>query len=178
MVTEVVTFTEVSKKTGSTNKGPWTMFLFSNGNGGKFQTFDYGLGTKAEARIGQPLKIEYHPEERNGFVNNVLDAIHPFEEGSAEPWKDVDGGKTPAVPASAAAVAAAAAAAQQTTTGYQAVQDRQTIINRSAALARAIECVQAGVIEWGPDNKPTELFQLANAFVQYIEQGSQAFGQF
>lgn len=165
---EVVTFTEVSKKTGETDKGPWTMFLFSNGSGAKFQTFNWALGMKAEALVGRPGKIEFHPEERNGFTNNVLDSIEPFE---GSPPSEV----TSTVPIQTGSTGNPPPG-RNVNEGYA---ERQTIINRSAALARVGEHVACGIIEWHPETDDLlTVLQLADGYVKYIENGSEAFGQF
>lgn len=83
---EIVTnLTGVEVKTGTTDKGPWSLSIFSSENG-KYQTFDKALGGTAQGRIGQgPTRIVYHEETRGDFTNNIIDAIEAAPSGVTPP---------------------------------------------------------------------------------------------
>ncbi len=166
---QVVTLKKVFKETGVSQKTgkPWTRFDVVDTNDVRYKTFNFQLGQLAENAEGKTVGLEFHVEQQGNYSNNILDSIdlnasqnghHPEEFGGPP-----------------AEQRATAQAILQTGVAIGAGQDKQTIINRSASLARAIETAAAGIVTV---TDPKQLFQIADEYVKYIEQGSEAFGQF
>ncbi len=160
MMSQVVTLKKVFKETGVSQKTgkPWTRFDVVDTNDVRYKTFNLQLGQLAENAEGKTVGLEFHVEQQGNYSNNILDNI------------DLNGsnGDAPADP-------------ELFTTSFSVPvtvrpsDDKQTVINRSASLARAIETAAAGIVTV---TDPKQLFQIADEYVKYIEQGSEAFGQF
>jgi hypothetical protein len=112
--------------------------------------------------------VQFHTEDSNGYSNNVLDSID-LNGHSGEPVLQQD-------PTVKHAVYSKAEFEHLDLPPAPAEKQRQ--INRSAALNRVIHAVEAGVVSWAPGTDPKVLFRICDEYVKYIEQGSEAFGQF
>lgn len=86
----IVTLTSLEKKPGSNDQGAYTLWLFKgidrDGQEKKFQTFVDDIGRRAESLMQQPVRLEFHTQQRpytdrNGVGrvanNNVIDAVSP-----------------------------------------------------------------------------------------------------
>lgn len=164
---QVVTLVSYEVKTGQGQKGPWTLKTYKDAGGNKFQTFDAALQNVADGLIGQAATVTFEVEPRQytdsqgtprTANNNVLKSIEAAGQQQAFTPNQVSGSSTlPLAPATVVAPAA------------QVIDQRQTLINRSAALARAIEAHAAGIAKV---TDPQQLAAIADLFVKYIETGS------
>jgi len=157
---QVVTLTGVEVKTGQGQSGPWVLKAYRDAGGNKYQTFKPELQQIADGLLNQPVSITWETQDRldrNGQTrtNNVLTSIEAAQG------------------APAAQVAAPQVAAPQAAAAAPAGDSRGAVINRSAALARAIEAHAAGI---AVVSSPVQLFAIADLFVGYIEGGSSAAG--
>lgn len=152
-MSEVVTFTYSRViKTGTNARGPWTLRGYKAADGREFSDLGPALAPGV-------YDIEYETVQNGNFTNYRLKSATPVEEASRVLLPPTVGEYT-------------------VSPKTVSQEERQTIINRSASLARAIESVDAGIISWHVDEDPHKLFQIADEYVKYIEQGSEAFGQF
>ena len=71
---------EVQTRTGKTR------FVVTDEDGREYTTFRPAVGRDAARFEGRRARIEFHEEDRNGFHNVYLDAIHPAP--AAEPAGD------------------------------------------------------------------------------------------
>ena len=149
MAEQVVTITGVFTEQGNNSRGPWTRWDVKDAGGNKYQTFDEGLGRKAEAAKGSSVKVTYEEVQRGQYVNKVLKAVEPQV-------------------AEREAIAAVNAAAQATP--YNGSEtERQLRIMRQSGLERAILATQAlGIEVSGVD----ELFEISDQFVDYFVNGA------
>jgi hypothetical protein len=164
---QVVTLVEYSvPKTGQSQHGPWSLHVFKDAGGNKYQTFKDDVANVARGLMNTPVSVTYDVETRNyqdqqgqarQAQNNVLTSVE-----AANGQQTVGG-----FPAGQQAATAAPVAAQ--TAPAQSSDPRGTIINRSAALARAIEAHAAGI---AVVQDPSQLAAVADLFVKYIETGS------
>lgn len=76
------TLTGVELKTGSSGRGPWTLYLFE-APGFKCQTFDDGLGRTAQGLLQRPARIVYDVEQRGEHSNNVIKSIEAADGATA-----------------------------------------------------------------------------------------------
>ena len=164
---QVVTFIEYNvPKTGNGQYGPWSLHQFKDAGGNKYQTFKDEIANVARGLMNTPVSVTYDVETRSytkqdgtagQAQNNVLTSVEAANGQQAIVQQSVV--------APVSAPVSAPALAQPT----PAQDDRQTIINRSAALARAIEAHAAGI---SAVSDPSQLELIANLFVKYIETGS------
>jgi hypothetical protein len=63
-----------------------TRWVLRDGDGREYTTFRPKIGEEAAGYEGGRARIEFHEEDRNGFHNVYLDAIHPAP--AAEPPRD------------------------------------------------------------------------------------------
>lgn len=54
-----------------------TRYVLRDGDGREYTTFRPQIGREAAGYEGRRARIEFHEEERKGFHNVYLDAIHP-----------------------------------------------------------------------------------------------------
>lgn len=66
---------EIESRSGNTRH------VLRDGDGREYTTFRPQIGTEAAGYEGRGARIEFHEEERNGFHNVYLDAIHPAPAG-------------------------------------------------------------------------------------------------
>jgi hypothetical protein len=60
-----------------------TRWVLRDGDGREYTTFRPKIGKEAAGYEGRRARIEFHEEERNGFHNVYLDAIHPAPAAAA-----------------------------------------------------------------------------------------------
>lgn len=67
-------FTGYDTRSGTSAKtgNPWTMHLFKDKDDKSFQTFDTALANELAGTRGQEVTIEWEPEQRGDFTNNVV----------------------------------------------------------------------------------------------------------
>src|SRR3990167_7439492 len=127
-----------STKAGTTAKGTWVLNTFKANDGTEYQTFDAALASQALALMGQPVEIEFTPEERGNFVNNTIVGIAASTQ------------TTPIL--------------QQTYTAPPTVAEIKPV-DRNAGIARAIETF--GVAGVDPLENQDALFELADVYATY-----------
>lgn len=71
---------EIESRSGNTR------FVLRDSDGREYTTFRPKIGKEAAGYAGRRARIEFHEEERKGFHNVYLDAIHPAP--AAEPGGD------------------------------------------------------------------------------------------
>lgn len=72
-----------------------TRFVLVDDGGKEYTTFKEPIARDAIAAEGRRARIEYHEQERNGFLNVYLDRVEPLEEGgAADPETDEVAWKT------------------------------------------------------------------------------------
>jgi hypothetical protein len=54
-----------------------TRWIVRDADGREYTTFRPGIGEQAQRHQGQRATLEYHEQERNGFLNVYLDAVKP-----------------------------------------------------------------------------------------------------
>ncbi len=154
---QIVTFTGLETKTGANDSGGWTLYLFKDAGGNKFQTFDDDLGHAGQKLIGQSVEVEYEVQTRDlpakgdrpatTVNNNVLKSLREASETATDKPDPVN-------------------APAQSFSSDRPIRSHET--NRSDALGHAVAKV-------GPEhNNAQELFALADAFTRYIETGDPA----
>jgi hypothetical protein len=79
MAEATTTLVSEEQKSGSSQRGPWTVYKFTDAAGQKFSTFDDRLATKAREALNHAVVIEY---EHNGKGNN-LTAVLPASNGQS-----------------------------------------------------------------------------------------------
>jgi hypothetical protein len=57
-----------------------TRFVLRDDAGGEYSTFREGIARQALAAEGGRARIEYHEQQRNGFINVYLDKVAPLED--------------------------------------------------------------------------------------------------
>jgi hypothetical protein len=62
-----------------------TRYVLRDTEGREYTTFRPKIGKEASSYEGRRARIEFHEEERNGFHNVYLDAIHTAPAAEAEP---------------------------------------------------------------------------------------------
>ena len=174
---QVVTLVDYSvPKIGNGQHGPWSLHVFKDAGGNKYQTFKDDVANVARGLMNTPVSVTYDVETRSyqdqqgqtrQAQNNVLTSVE-----AANGQQTVGGFPAGQQAATAAPVASQGLPLAPATTlapAAQVVDQRQTIINRSAALARAIEAHAAGI---AVVQDPAQLAAVADLFVKYIETGS------
>ncbi len=76
----IVTLTGYETKSGTGQRGPWTVHIFSDGSS-KYSTFDAGLGRTALGLLNAPARIVYEAQERG----NKLVSIEAAPAGASAP---------------------------------------------------------------------------------------------
>jgi hypothetical protein len=67
----VASVTPVQSRSGNTR------YVLRDSDGREYTTFRPQIGEEAARHEGRRARIEFHEEDRNGFHNVYLDAIHP-----------------------------------------------------------------------------------------------------
>lgn len=165
---QVVTLVGVETKTGQGQKGPWTLKVYKDAGGNKYQTFDGPLQQIADSLLGQSASVVYDVETRN----------YTDQQGQA---RTANNNVLRFIEASAGTVGATAQAegnvqttfVPQTVTAQTVQQDDRPIrsheTNRADALKIAVEAHAAGI---AVVSDPMQLAAIADLFVKYIETGS------
>ena len=83
MPTTTTTLTGVDTKSGSNQRGAWTLSIFTAADGGEFTTFDGGLASKASSLLNQPVTVEWEPFTKNGRESRNLKGVEVSANGSA-----------------------------------------------------------------------------------------------
>jgi len=156
-----VTLTGFETKSGNNDSGGWTLYLFKDAGGNKYQTFEDDLGLAAAGLIGKSVEVEYEVQERDlpakgdrpatTVRNNVLKSVKEVDNGGPGQMQSVN-------------------AAQVNSRSYD--DERQLRIMRQSALDRAINTVAAGIAEVSGFR---DLFEIADEFILYFEAGISAF---
>src|SRR4051812_12970596 len=73
-----------------TTRGGNTRYVLRDTEGREYSTFRPQIGDEASRFEGRRARIEFHEEERNGFHNVYLDAIHPAPQEPATTDDDTD----------------------------------------------------------------------------------------
>jgi hypothetical protein len=161
---QIVTLTGFETKTGSNDNGGWTLYLFKDGGGNKYQTFEDDLGSKASGLIGKSVDVEYEVQERDlpakgdrpatTVRNNVIKSV-----------KEATG------------LAAQHVVVQQAVNGTAGnrsdFQRSKEEVRRTAAIQTAATLIASPNWE-GNQDIPT-LVQLAEQVAVYAENGAEAF---
>lgn len=147
----VTTLTGYDTKSGMGQRGPWTLHLFADSTGTKFQTFDGGLASRIGQMMHQTVRLVYDVEQRNGYPNNVIKAIElaPGVQPTQQPQQQTFNGAAAPQPSSddskrrwaASDVAAATLQAAVTLLGYLPEEQRtlQTLVAVFETLCRNVE---------------------------------------
>ena len=156
---QVVTLMGFETKTGSNDSGGWTLYLFKDAGGNKYQTFDDDLGSTAAGLINKSVEVEYEVQERDlpakgdrpatTVRNNVIKSV---KEVLGRP--DVPTPETPQVSRS----------------DFQRSKEE---VRRTAAIQTAATLIASPNWE-GNQDIPT-LIQLAEQVAVYAENGAEAF---
>lgn len=155
----VTTLVKHDPKTFNGQNGEWTLHIFEDSNGTKFQTNKQQIANAAYALLGQQVKFPFEVEERGKWKNNVIGAAPvaaPGETPTPTSNPNSGGGRSGG-------------------RGGYTPKD-QGVINRSAALARAIETVAAGIVPVAELGGFVGLTKLADSYVKYIETAPQGQG--
>ena len=67
-----------------------TRWVVRDADGREYTTFRPGIGEQAERHQGQRATLEFHEQERNGFLNVYLDAVKPAPEEAPAQGGDSD----------------------------------------------------------------------------------------
>ena len=67
-----------------------TRFVLVDGAGKEYTTFKEPIAREAIAAEGRRARIEFHEQERNGFLNVYLDSVEPREEESGGERHEAD----------------------------------------------------------------------------------------
>ena len=169
---QVVTLVSLEvPKSGNGEHGPWSLYVFKDTGNVKYQTFNDDLANVGRGLLNQPVALTFEQEtntrtingEPKTFTNNKITSIEAAH------------GAQPQLPTPQPQVQQQAA--QQQVQPQPIVpqvvthtDEKQTVINRSAALARAIETVAAGI---ATVTSVQQLFAIADSYLPYIERGSQ-----
>jgi hypothetical protein len=86
----VETETTIASVERSETRNGNTRWVVRDADGREYTTFRPGIGAQAERHQGQRATLEYHEQERNGFLNVYLDAVKPAPEAPAAPGGDSD----------------------------------------------------------------------------------------
>lgn len=142
--------------------GSFTMHLFKTADGGRLQTTKgekanelYGLAFTDGQPNNAPVTVTYEESQRGRYTNfDIVSSVAGHVPGAATslPKSSSGGGGGRG--------------------GY--TPKDQAVINRSAALSRAIETVAAGIVSIEELGGSAGLFKLADSYVKYIEGPKQA----
>ena len=78
----ITTLVGYQTKSGNGQRGPWTLHLFNDAAGQKYQTFDGGLANRAGQLMHQPVRVAFDVKSNNGYQNNELTAIELAPQGA------------------------------------------------------------------------------------------------
>jgi hypothetical protein len=76
----VETQTTIAAVERSETRNGNTRFVIRDADGREYTTFRPSIGEQAERSQGKRATLEYHEQERNGFLNVYLDAVKPAPE--------------------------------------------------------------------------------------------------
>lgn len=161
------TITSHEAKQINGRNGAFTLHLFKAADGTRFQTTKqeianvvYGLAFANGQPNMQPITIDLEQVPRGDYLNNeITSALAGAVAGVAT---SVPGGR--------------GGGGSRGGGGGGFGKKDQAVINRSAALSRAIETVAAGIITPAELGGSDGLFKLANRYVKYIETAPEAQG--
>lgn len=146
-------------KSGNGKKGRWVLNLFEAENGDSFQTFDRAIASEALDLLDQEVEIEYEEEQNGDFTNFVIQSITAVGEGGSK--------RRTSRKSSSRTNGSRSSSRSNGRSSGGSDTNKQTVINRSAALARAIESFAVASLD--PVEEQAALFELANEYVAYIE---------
>lgn len=150
----VVTLSAPEIKSGTGAKGPWTLSIFKASDGREYTTLDGALASKASALVGQPVRLSYTLRQNGKYTNYNLADVQPVE--------GVEGHVVQSV-----------SAAQN---GTSPDEERQLRIMRQSALERALRAFEIAVSQGAPLDpvaNTSELYELADEFIDYFTNGNQ-----
>ena len=78
------TETTIASVERAQTSGGNTRWVVRDGDGREYTTFRPRIGEAAERQQGKRAMLEYHEQERNGFLNVYLDAVKPGSEPPAQ----------------------------------------------------------------------------------------------
>jgi hypothetical protein len=138
--------TDHETKSGLGKKGPWTLNLFTDTVGNKYQVFtgDDGIASQVVSLLGQYVKLTYEQQTRGDFTNNVITGVsaETAVEAPQTPSNGTEGVRPTPVPPE----------------GYVKPVDR------NAGVARAIEIA---ILRNETDATLDEILDLAEIFARY-----------
>jgi hypothetical protein len=70
---------EVTERSGTTARGPWTKYTATDADGNRYDTFSdsFGVVLKAAAGTHELLDVLWAPPEREGYGRRILDILEP-----------------------------------------------------------------------------------------------------
>jgi len=158
-------------KSGTGQRGPWTLHVFKDSSGASFQTFEAPIGNRVYGLLNQPVVLTYteKPAKDPQYPpNKVIGDVRP----------DTSAGGSVAPVAPKGAPAAPPTEPQQNagpspTTLPAPVgggDDRELRIMRQSALERAIRYQAVHPVR-NQDPLPEDLYGLAEEFIHYFQTG-------
>lgn len=163
MPTTHTVFTESFQRSGKIKSGPkagqdYVAYDFKASDGRRYGTFNNpGLAQAATSTIGKPVVIEYTEKQSGDFTNYNLVSVKLDEAQQSQPLSS----RSETYPVEQQP-------APQNPAPVNNSADRQTQINRSAGVARAIEAHNAGIIQI---DSFTDVEVYAEQVKDYIENG-------
>lgn len=142
-MSEVITTVQEVKvvASGSNDRGAWTKSALVAADGNEYTTFDGGLASKAQALVGQAVKVTFEQTQRGKYTNYDLKDVEPAPAGATQ-----------------------APAASSKSSEFRSKEE----IRYTAALELAV--TSFGVAGVDPVTKVPELYELADEFYTRLEQ--------
>ena len=132
-------------RSGTSSRGPWTLSIFSAGDGREYTTLKGDLASKVKANDGAVFVIDYSERKNGDFTNYNLDGAEVAPEGTKPVTAPAGGGS-----------------------GRGEYRSPDQII-RTAALGQAVEAFAAA--QANPVDDLVGLLQTAVVFEGYIREG-------